>query len=451
MAILLHMPEVAANMESATIVSWAKAEGDPVAVGDALADIETDKAVIEFTAEAAGVLGRILVPAGQAAAVAAPIGVLLAPGEQAADIDALLSQAAGAGPADPATAQAAASAAVPAGAPASAAVPAEPPAPAPAPAASAPAGPTGGRLFASPLARRLAAEAGLDLRGLPGSGPHGRIVKRDVRAALARPPAAAPAAAASVPAQPAAAPAVAPQAAAPAPAVPAAAEAGATRIPHSAMRRTIARRLLESKTSVPHFYLRADCRMDELLALRETINAGAPRRISVNDMIVKAAAVALAELPDMNVSWTDEALLRHAAVDISVAVATENGLITPIVRQAEGRSLSAISADIARLAQRAREGRLQPQEYQGGSFTVSNLGMHGVREFAAIINPPQAAILAVGATERRAVVDAQGQLAAASMMSVTLSVDHRAIDGALAARWLKIFRRLIEAPLGILI
>ncbi|CDM23817.1 Dihydrolipoamide acetyltransferase component of pyruvate dehydrogenase complex [Castellaniella defragrans 65Phen] len=460
MAILLHMPEVAANMESATIVSWAKAEGDPVAVGDALADIETDKAVIEFTAEAAGVLGRILVPAGQAAAVAAPIGVLLAPGEQAADIDALLSQAAGAGPADPATAQAAASAAVPAGAPASAAVPDEASAPAgiasaaaapaSAPAASAPAGPAGGRLFASPLARRLAAEAGLDLRGLPGSGPHGRIVKRDVRAALARPPAAAPAAAASVPAQPAAAPAVAPQAAAPAPAVPAA-EAGATRIPHSAMRRTIARRLLESKTSVPHFYLRADCRMDELLALRETINAGAPRRISVNDMIVKAAAVALAELPDMNVSWTDEALLRHAAVDISVAVATENGLITPIVRQAEGRSLSAISADIARLAQRAREGRLQPQEYQGGSFTVSNLGMHGVREFAAIINPPQAAILAVGATERRAVVDAQGQLAAASMMSVTLSVDHRAIDGALAARWLKIFRRLIEAPLGILI
>ncbi|MBV2180048.1 pyruvate dehydrogenase complex dihydrolipoamide acetyltransferase [Castellaniella sp. MT123] len=450
MAVLLQMPEVAANMESATIVAWSKAEGDPVAVGDCLAEIETDKAVIEFNAESDGVLGKILVPAGQAAAVAAPIALLLAPGETAADAAALVgqardaaaaqppAQAVGAGTPPAAGAAASVSGASAAGLAASAASSLGA-APAPAPGALvaplAVADAPQGRVFASPLARRLAAEAGLALQGLPGSGPHGRIVRCDVQAALRQP---------QVPVAPAAV------ASAAAPAM-GTGQTGVTRIPHTAMRRTIARRLLESKTTVPHFYLRADCRMDELLALRQRINASVAQRISVNDLIVKAAAVALAELPQMNVSWTDDALLQYEAVDVSVAVATESGLITPIVRQADQKALSAISTDIADLAARAREGRLQPHEYQGGSFTVSNLGMHGVTEFAAIINPPQAAILAVGATEKRAIVDSEEQIFVASMMTVTLSVDHRAIDGALAACWLKVFKRLIEAPMSILI
>ncbi|CAM5779376.1 pyruvate dehydrogenase complex dihydrolipoamide acetyltransferase [Castellaniella caeni] len=436
MAVLLQMPEVAANMESATIVAWSKAEGDPVAVGDCLAEIETDKAVIEFNAESDGVLGKILVSAGQAAAVAAPIAVLLAPGETDADAAALMGQvrdAAAAQVAAPPSAQAAGAGVSPAaGAAASVS-------------AASLADAQQGRVFASPLARRLAADAGLALQGLPGSGPHGRIVRRDVQAALQQPRV--PVATAAVGA---ASVGAAAQVACAAPAA-GADEAGVTRFPHTAMRRTIARRLLESKTTVPHFYLRADCRMDELLALRQRINASVAQRISVNDLIVKAAAVALAELPQMNVSWTDDALLQYDAVDVSVAVATESGLITPIVRQADQKALSAISTDIADLAARAREGRLQPQEYQGGSFTVSNLGMHGVTEFAAIINPPQAAILAVGATEKRAIVDSEEQIFVASMMTVTLSVDHRAIDGALAARWLKVFKRLIEAPMSILI
>ncbi|WP_066454098.1 pyruvate dehydrogenase complex dihydrolipoamide acetyltransferase [Castellaniella caeni] len=438
MAVLLQMPEVAANMESATIVAWSKAEGDPVAVGDCLAEIETDKAVIEFNAESDGVLGKILVSAGQAAAVAAPIAVLLSPGETDADAAALMGQvrdAAAAQVAAPPSAQAAGAGVSPAaGAAASVS-------------AASLADAQQGRVFASPLARRLAADAGLALQGLPGSGPHGRIVRRDVQAALQQPRAPVATAAAGA----ATAGAAAQVAGTAAASATAADQPGVTRIPHTAMRRTIARRLLESKTTVPHFYLRADCRMDELLALRQRINASVAQRISVNDLIVKAAAVALAELPQMNVSWTDDALLQYDAVDVSVAVATESGLITPIVRQADQKALSAISTDIADLAARAREGRLQPHEYQGGSFTVSNLGMHGVTEFAAIINPPQAAILAVGATEKRAIVDSEEQVFVASMMTVTLSVDHRAIDGALAARWLKVFKRLIEAPMSILI
>lgn len=490
MAVLLQMPEVAANMESATIVAWTKAEGDPVAVGDCLAEIETDKAVIEFNAESEGVLGEILVPAGQAAAVAAPIAVLLAPGETDADAAALMgqvrdaataqvaaqpsAQAAGAGmspaagaaasvPAASVTAASGAAASVAgltAGVAPAVAAPASSASVAAASAAAAlslgaasasgaSAAPLAdaqqGRVFASPLARRLAAEAGLALSGLHGSGPHGRIVRRDVQAALQQPRVPVATAAAGAATAGAAAAVVCAASAT------AADQPGVTRIPHTAMRRTIARRLLESKTTVPHFYLRADCRMDELLALRQRINASVAQRISVNDLIVKAAAVALAELPQMNVSWTDDALLQYDAVDVSVAVATESGLITPIVRQADQKALSAISTDIADLAARAREGRLQPHEYQGGSFTVSNLGMHGVTEFAAIINPPQAAILAVGATEKRAIVDSEEQIFVASMMTVTLSVDHRAIDGALAARWLKVFKRLIEAPMSILI
>jgi pyruvate dehydrogenase E2 component (dihydrolipoamide acetyltransferase) len=422
MAKLIRMPEIAANATSAVIKAWSMKEGDRISVGATLAEIETDKALIEFTSEDEGLLGAILGKTGIDIAVGAPIAVLYADGEQGIDIDALLA-AAGVEP----VAQAGAG---PARAPASVAVPA----------AADSALADAGRRFASPLARRLARDAGLDLAGVTGSGPHGRIVKRDVVMAQ------------SLPAQ-AAQPAPVACAAAPAPAsrpAPAGAASAYTEVPHSQMRRTIARRLTESKATVPHFYLSADCRMDQLMALRSQINAAAPRKISVNDLIVKAVAAALREMPDMNVSWTDSALRRYAQADIAVAVSTDGGLITPVLRAADAKSLSAISAEIVDLAARARSGSLAPDEYQGGSFTISNLGMFGVREFSAIINPPQAAILAVGATSARPMV-VDGALVAASVMTVTLSVDHRAIDGALAAQWLALLQRNLENPLSMLI
>ncbi|MCY1422847.1 Dihydrolipoyllysine-residue acetyltransferase component of pyruvate dehydrogenase complex [compost metagenome] len=271
----------------------------------------------------------------------------------------------------------------------------------------------------------------MELATLQGSGPHGRIVKRDVEGA--RPAPAAPAAVVEL-------------------VVPAASSAALDyeAIPHSNMRRTIARRLTESKASVPHFYLKVECRMDRLNDLRAQVNASASRRISVNDFIVKAVAAALQELPAMNVSWTDTALRRYKQADIAVAVATDNGLITPVVRDAGSKSLSRIGSEVAELAERARNGRLAPTEYQGGSFTISNLGMYGIEEFSAIINPPHAAILAVGATSLRPVVE-DGALVVAPAMTVTLSADHRAIDGALAAQWLAVFKRIIENPLAILV
>ncbi|MFS2115419.1 2-oxo acid dehydrogenase subunit E2, partial [Herbaspirillum frisingense] len=288
-----------------------------------------------------------------------------------------------------------------------------------------------------------AQERGLALAGMTGSGPHGRIVRRDVEAAAQAAPATAAAAAIASAGSDATLPAIAipntPQS-----------SAAFTDIPHSGMRRTIARRLSESKASIPHFYLSADCRMDRLLALRAEINAAGTRKISVNDFIVKAVAAALQSVPDMNVSWTEAALRKYQQADISVAVSTEGGLITPVVRNAGSKTLSAISREIVDLAARARSGALAPNEYQGGSFTVSNLGMFGVREFSAIINPPQAAILAVGATLSQPVV-VDGQLAVAQVMKVTLSVDHRAVDGALAAQWLAAFQRCIENPLSALI
>ncbi|MFJ3058761.1 pyruvate dehydrogenase complex dihydrolipoamide acetyltransferase [Herbaspirillum sp. NPDC087042] len=418
MAKLIKMPEIAANATSAVIVQWSKAEGEAIKAGECLAEIETDKAVIEYDADTSGVLGKILAPAGKDVEVGAPIAVLFEAGEKDVDIAALLAAAGVASVAD----------AAPVAAPAEAA-----PAAVTAPAAPAPSSTnTGGRIFASPLARRLAQERGLALEKIKGSGPHGRIVRRDVEAA-GRPVSTALPAASAAPTQ-------------------SAPEVGSPfiEIPHSGMRKTIARRLTESKSSIPHFYLSADCRMDKLLALRAEINAAAARKISVNDFIVKAVAVALQAVPEMNVSWTDSALRKYAQADISVAVSTEGGLITPVVRGAGGKTLSAISAEIASLAARARDGSLAPEQYQGGSFTVSNLGMFGVREFSAIINPPQAAILAVGATlQQPAVVD--GQLAVAQVMKVTLSVDHRAVDGALAAQWLAAFQRCIENPLSALI
>lgn len=416
MATLLRMPEVAANATHATLAAWSKKEGEPIAAGDCLAEVETDKAIVEISADSAGVMGQWLVPAGQEVEVGAPIAVLLAAGEAAADVQALL-QAAGAV----------------ATAPAAAAAPAVPGTPAP---AATTAQASGERLRASPLARRLAAQRGVDLSRLQGSGPGGRIVKIDVERAQA--------------AAPAPALASAPVAAAPV-AAPAGSGASAfTEVPHSSMRRTIARRLAESKSTIPHFYLTVECRMERLLALRTEINASASRKISVNDFIVRAVAVALREVPQANVGWTDTAMRQYAQADVAVAVSTDTGLITPIVRAADRKTLSQISAEIADLAARARAGQLRPEEYQGGSFSVSNLGMHGVGAFSAIINPPQAAILAVGASQQKPVVE-NGELKVGTVMACTLSVDHRAIDGALAAQWLAAFQRAIEAPLSMLI
>ena len=416
MATLLRMPEVAANATHATLAAWSKKEGEPIAAGDCLAEVETDKAIVEISADSAGVMGQWLVPAGQEVEVGAPIAVLLAAGEAAADVQALLQAAGGV-----ATAPAAAAASAVPGTPAPAATTAQA---------------SGERLRASPLARRLAAQRGVDLSRLQGSGPGGRIVKIDVERAQA--------------AAPAPAPASAPVAAAPA-AAPAGSGASAfTEVPHSSMRRTIARRLAESKSTIPHFYLTVECRMERLLALRTEINASASRKISVNDFIVRAVAVALREVPQANVGWTDTAMRQYAQADVAVAVSTDTGLITPIVRAADRKTLSQISAEIADLAARARAGQLRPEEYQGGSFSVSNLGMHGVGGFSAIINPPQAAILAVGASQQKPVVE-NGELKVGTVMACTLSVDHRAIDGALAAQWLAAFQRAIEAPLSMLI
>lgn len=407
MAKLLHMPEVSANATHAAIQNWTLKEGDTISVGDCIAEIETEKALVELAAEEDAVLGKILVEPGREVEVGAPIGVLFARGETNVDIAALLAKA---------------------GALSAANEPVVDDAPVLQPRAEvAPAIDAchSERIFASPLARRLAAAKGLDLTSLKGSGPNGRIVKRDVEAAPA-----ANAALASV--------------AAPVSAI------DFDEVPHSSMRKTIARRLVESKATVPHFYLELECRMEPLLALREQVNRTASRKISINDFIVKAVAVALRQVPAMNVTWTETALRRYHQADVCVAVSTDSGLITPVVRNADSKALSQISADVAELAGRARDGCLRPEEYQGGSFTISNLGMFGVEQFSAIINPPHAAILAVGATQLKPVVE-NGELTVGSVLRCTLSVDHRAVDGALAAQWLAVFKGLLENPLGMLI
>ena len=439
MATLIKLPSVAADADGGTLHQWLKQEGDSVAVGDALAEIETEKAIVEINAEQAGVLGRIVVPAGAASVpINTVIGVLLAPGEGAADIERALAQSGAAGGADTPVqaAQAGAptgasgsSAAAPAAATATASSVAASTGAAPAGTAVAPNAPpgatSGARVFASPLARRLAAQWHVDLLTVQGTGPHGRIVRRDVEAARDHAPAA--------------------------PAQPASGRAPARRVPHTGMRRAIARRLTESKQHVPHFYLTLDCRMDALLALRAQANHGGTVKLSVNDFIVRAAALALREVPEVNVSWHDDAIEFHAGADVSVAVATDGGLVTPIVRDADVKPLSAIATEIVELAGRAKINRLKPEEFTGGSLTVSNLGMYGIKQFAAIINPPQAAILAVGAAERRPLVAENGDLVAATVMTVTLSADHRAVDGAVGARWLAAFKSLIENPVRILL
>lgn len=420
MAHLIKLPSVAADTSGGTLHQWLKKEGDTVAVGDALAEIETEKAIVEINAEQAGVLGRIVIQAGAASVpVNTVIGVLLAQGEDASAIDRALAEAGAAAQPAAAPTPEPAPAAVTAPAPTAPATPPQisnPPSAAPVP---------GGRLFASPLARRLAAQWHVDLLGVTGTGPHGRIVRRDVEAARDRAPASA--------------------------AAPLAGRAALRRVPHTGMRRAIARRLTESKQNVPHFYLTVDCRMDALLALRAQANQGGTVKLSVNDFIVRAAALTLREVPEVNASWQEDAVEYHAGADISVAVATDGGLVTPIVRDADVKPLSAIAGEIVELAGRAKINRLKPEEFTGGSLTVSNLGMYGISQFAAIINPPQAAILAVGAAEKRPVVDSEGQLVAATVMTVTLSADHRVVDGAVGARWLAAFRALIENPVRILL
>ncbi len=430
MTVNILMPALSPTMTEGKLAKWHVKEGDDVASGDVLAEIETDKATMEVEAVEEGKLGKILIAEGtDNVAVNTPIAVLLEEGEDASAI------AAAPPPAEPKA---------PAAQPAE--MPKAPAAPAPAPAV-APVTVTGGRVVASPLAKRMAKQAGLDLAALTGSGPSGRIVKHDIEAALAG--GAPRTAAVSAPTQ-----AAAPLAIAAGPGAKQMADLlgmAYTQEPLSKMRQVIARRLSEAKQTVPHFYLTVDCQIDELLRVRKELNGRFEGlKISVNDFVIRAAALALKQVPAANASYDDSGILFYEHADVSVAVATPNGLITPIVKAAETKGLSGISGEMKDLAARARDGKLKPEEYQGGTFSVSNLGMFGVREFAAIVNPPQGAILAVGAGERRAVIE-DGAVAAATVMSCTLSVDHRVVDGAIGAEFLAAFKKLIEYPAAMLL
>ena len=444
MPIQILMPALSPTMTEGNVASWLKSEGDEVAAGDILCEIETDKATMEVEATDEGTLGRIVVPAGtEGVAVNAVIGLILEEGEDASALDrveiaAPAVAAPAAAPAEPAVESAPAASAAPApqatapAAPAPGGNGATPPAPAREP---------GARIFASPLARRMAKQAGLALEAIAGTGPNGRIVKADIEAAIAA-AAAAPAAAVAASA-PAAAPA----------APPAHAPVAYRDAPASTMRKVIAQRLQEAKREVPHFYLTVDCAVDALLETRAQLNERSDAyNLSVNDFVIRAAALALRKVPAANASWVDGALRQYQSADISVAVAIDDGLVTPIVRNADGKGLAEISAEVKELAGRARAKpmALAPEEYQGGTFSVSNLGMYGIKEFAAIINPPQSMILAVGTAEQRPVVK-DGALAIATMMSCTLSVDHRVVDGALGATFLQAFKGLIEDPLTMLL
>jgi pyruvate dehydrogenase E2 component (dihydrolipoamide acetyltransferase) len=445
MATNILMPALSPTMTEGNLARWLKKEGEAVKAGDVIAEIETDKATMEVEAVDEGILGKILVPDGtQGVKVNDPIAVLVEEGE-AVPSGAAAGPVGGKGAAAPAPAPASAPTAPSASQPSARQAPSPP---APQPSAPRPNGHAAeGRVLASPLARRMAKQAGLDLARLSGSGPNGRIVKADIEAALARGP------------QPAAAqPAAAPPAAAPAPPRPAAPAITAphTAVPNSTMRKVIARRLSEAKTTIPHFYVTMDIEIDALLKLRGDLNAKSPKegpgafKLSVNDLVIKAAAVNLRRFPNVNASWTDEAILQYHDVDISVAVAIPDGLITPIIRKADQKGLAAISNEMKDLAERAKAGKLKPEEFQGGGFSISNMGMYGVKDFAAIINPPQAGILAVSAGGQRPVVR-DGALAIATVMTCTLSVDHRVIDGALAAEWLAAFKRTVEDPLSLML
>ncbi|RGP37269.1 pyruvate dehydrogenase complex dihydrolipoamide acetyltransferase [Pseudotabrizicola alkalilacus] len=431
MATEILMPALSPTMEEGTLAKWLVKEGDVVKSGQILAEIETDKATMEFEATDEGTIGKLLVAEGTAGVkVNAAIAVLLEEGEDASAV---------------------------AAAPAAAAKPAEAAAPAAAPAAAAPAAApaaSGARVFASPLARRIAKEKGLDLSAVQGSGPHGRIVRADVEGAQAAPKAAAPA-----PAAAAAAPAAAPAKAA-MPTGPSTetvlkmyADREFTEVALDGMRRTIAARLTEAKQTIPHFYLRRDVQLDALMDFRATLNKSLESRgvkLSVNDFIIKACAQALQAVPDCNAVWAGDRILKLKPSDVAVAVAIEGGLFTPVLRDADKKSLSALSAEMKDLAGRAKTKKLAPHEYQGGSFAISNLGMMGIDNFDAVINPPHGSILAVGAGVKKPVVKADGTIGVATVMSMTLSVDHRVIDGALGAAFLKAVIEALENPMTML-
>jgi pyruvate dehydrogenase E2 component (dihydrolipoamide acetyltransferase) len=441
------MPALSPTMEKGNLAKWLKKEGDKVKSGDVIAEIETDKATMEVEAVDEGTIAKILVPEGtQDVAVNDVIAVLAGDGEDV--------KAAGAGAASTQPKAAEAPAAKPAAAPAQAAAPAaKAPAAVSAPQAAAPAAQANGhaRVFSSPLARRLAKEAGIELARIDGSGPHGRVIARDVEEAKSgkglKAPAAAPSGASAL------ASSMSDKQ------ILALFEPGSYEIvPHDGMRRTIAQRLTASVQTVPHFYLTMDCDIGRLLAAREEINATAPKdkekkplyKLSVNDFVIKAMAIALQRIPNCNVSWTEGGMLKHKHSDIGVAVAMPGGLITPIIRKAETKSLSTISGEMKDFAARARARKLKPDEYQGGTTAVSNLGMYGINHFTAVINPPHASILAVGTSEERPVVRG-GKIEIAHMMSVTLSCDHRAIDGALGAELIGAFKMLIENPVMMMV
>ncbi|CUJ89063.1 Dihydrolipoyllysine-residue acetyltransferase component of pyruvate dehydrogenase complex [Ruegeria denitrificans] len=429
------MPALSPTMEEGTLAKWLVKEGDTVSSGDLLAEIETDKATMEFEAVDEGTVGKILIPEGtEGVKVNTAIAVLLEDGESADDIAATPTTAPAAAPAAAAGNEAAA--------------PAASEAPAPAPAA--PAKADGGRIFASPLARRIAAQKGLDLAQIAGSGPHGRIVKADVESATAAPAAAtAPAPAAAAAAAPAAAPA--------GPSADAVARMYEGReyeeVKLDGMRKTIAARLSEAKQTIPHFYLRRDIKLDALLKFRAQLNKqleGRSVKLSVNDFIIKAVANALQQVPQCNAVWAEDRVLQLKPSDVAVAVAIEGGLFTPVLQDADTKSLSALSTEMKDLAGRARERKLAPHEYQGGTFAISNLGMFGIDNFDAIVNPPHAGILAVGSGVKKPVVGDDGELTVATVMSVTMSVDHRVIDGALGAELLQAIVENLENPMVML-
>ncbi|CAN7560031.1 pyruvate dehydrogenase complex dihydrolipoamide acetyltransferase [Mesorhizobium sp. LjRoot246] len=466
MPINITMPALSPTMEEGNLSKWLVKEGDKVSPGDVIAEIETDKATMEVEAVDEGTVAKLVVPAGtEGVKVNALIAVLAGEGE---DAGAAAKSDGGAAPAKAETPKVEApkseapTSPSDGGGRAAGAGGGEPAAATPTPAGR-PADPPHkvegeARTFASPLARRIAKEAGVDVSAVTGTGPHGRVVKADVDAAIAG-GGAKPAAKAAPTGAPAAAPSV--KAMSDEQVLKLFEQGSYDLVPHDNMRKTIARRLVEAKTTIPHFYLTLDCELDALLALRTQINAAAPvkktdkgeapaYKLSVNDMVIKAMAMALKAVPDANASWTESAMVKHKHADVGVAVSIPGGLITPIIRHADEKTLSTISNEMKDLASRARSRKLKPEEYQGGTTAVSNLGMFGIKDFAAVINPPHATILAVGAGEERAVVK-NGEIKIATVMSVTLSTDHRAVDGALGAELLVAFKRLIENPMGMLV
>ena len=449
MATNILMPALSPTMTEGTLSRWLKKEGEAIRAGDVIAEIETDKATMEVEAVDEGVLGKILVGDGtEGVKVNQPIAVLVEQGEE------VPADGAPASPQQPAATEAASASSAPAQVAPNR--PGTPPGPQQAPAEAPPAPRSGnghdteaGRIFVSPLARRMALQAGIDLHGLKGSGPNGRIVKADIEAAQQR---GAPA--------PAAAPQAAVPEAAPAPAAAPALQMQITAphraVPNSSMRKVIARRLTQAHQVVPFFFVTMDIEIDALLKLREELNAKSPKdgpsafRLSVNDLVIKAAALTLRRVPQLNATFTDDATLYYDDVDISVAVSLPEGLITPIVRQADHKGLASISSEMKELIGRAKAGKLKPEEFQGGGFSISNMGMYGVSQFTAIINPPQSAILAVAAGQQRPVVK-NGALAVATIMTCTLTVDHRVADGALGAQWMAAFKAIVEDPLSLML